>query len=78
MGKITRTWSLMADCWQVLKSEKSLLVFPLISGLCCLLLLASFAVPFFITGAWQPPSQTAAPVRQVVYYGTLFAFYFAN
>lgn len=78
MGKITRTWSLMADCWQVLKSEKSLLVFPLISGLCCLLLLASFAVPLFITGAWQPPSQTAAPVRQVVYYGTLFAFYFAN
>jgi hypothetical protein len=34
MGKITRTWSLMSECWQVLKQDKSLLVFPLISGIC--------------------------------------------
>lgn len=78
MGKITRTWSLMAECWQVLKSDKSLLVFPLISGICCLLLLASFAVPLFLTGAWHPPTHDDAPVRQVAYFGTLFAFYVAN
>src|SRR6185295_3436942 len=56
----------------------SLLVFPLISGICCLLLLASFAVPLYLTGAWQPPSHDAATQRQVVYYGTLFLFYFCN
>lgn len=78
MGKITRTWSLMSECWQVLKQEKSLLVFPLISGLCCLLVLASFAVPIFLTGAWHPPGHDAIPVRQAAYYGTLFAFYAAN
>ena len=38
----------MAKCWQVLKEDKSLLVFPLISGTCCLLLLASFAMLFVI------------------------------
>ncbi len=78
MGKITRTWSLMSECWQVLKQEKSLLLFPLISGICCLLLLASFAVPLYLTSDWQPPAHDAAPQRLVAYYGTLFAFYVAN
>jgi hypothetical protein len=68
----------MSECWQVLKQEKSLLVFPLISGFCCLLVLASFAVPIFLTGAWHPPGHGAMTVRQVAYYGTLFAFYAAN
>ena len=78
MGKITRTWSLMSECWQVLKQEKSLVVFPLISGICCLLLLASFAIPLYTTGAWQPPGQDATTQQQVLYYGTLFAFYVCN
>jgi hypothetical protein len=78
MEKITRTWSLMGECWQVLKQEKSLLLFPLISGICCLLLLASFAVPLFFTGAWHPPGREAATAHQVAFYGTLFVFYVAN
>ncbi len=78
MGKIARTWSLMSECWQVLKQDKSLLVFPLISGICCLLLLASFAIPLYTTGNWQPPGHAATTQRQVAYYGTLFAFYVCN
>ena len=78
MEKISRTWSLMAECWRLLKAEKSLLVFPLISGFCCLLLLASFAIPIFVTGAWHPPGQDAQQSHVVAYYGTLFAFYVAN
>ncbi len=78
MGKIARTWSLMSECWQVLRQDKKLLVFPLISGICCLLLLASFAVPLYTTGAWQPPGHDATAQRQVAYYGTLFAFYVCN
>ena len=68
----------MSECWQVLKQDKSLLVFPLISGICCLLLLASFAIPIYATGAWEPPGRDAATQRQVAYYGTLFAFYVCN
>lgn len=78
MGKIARTWSLMSDCWQVLKQDKELLLFPLISGICCLLLLASFAVPLYQTGAWEPPGKDAATSRQVTYYGILFLFYVCN
>jgi hypothetical protein len=78
MGKIARTWSLMADCWQVLKEEKSLLLLPLISCICCMLLMASFIVPFWVTGMWQPPGHQAAPLHQIIYYGVLFAFYACN
>ena len=78
MGKISQTWTLMSESWSVLKQEKNLLVFPLLSCVCCLLLLASFAIPIFATGAWHLPKHDAAPVRQVMYYGTLFAFYVAN
>lgn len=78
MGKIARTWSLMSDSWQVLKLDKSLIVLPLVSGICCLLLMASFAIPLWATGAWRPPGHDAETVRQVLYYGTLFAFYAAN
>ena len=68
----------MSDCWQVLKQDKELLLFPLISGICCLLLLASFAVPLYQTGAWEPPGKDAATSRQVTYYGILFLFYVCN
>ncbi len=78
MGKIARTWSLMAESWQVLKQDKNLLVFPLISGICCLMVLASFAVPMYATGAWEPPARDASTQHQVLYYGTLFVFYFCN
>ena len=75
MGKIARTWSLMVDSWQVLKLDKRLLVFPFISSICCMLLMASFAVPICATGVWRPPTHDAETQRQVLYYGTLFVFY---
>ncbi len=78
MGKITRTWSMMSECWQVLKQDKSLVLFPLISGICCLLVLASFAIPIYATGAWHPPGHEAGTQREVAYYGTLFVFYLCN
>lgn len=78
MNKVRRTWSLMAACWQVLKQDKALLLFPFMSGICCLLLLASFAVPLYATNHLQPPGSGAAPARQATYYGVLFLFYLCN
>ena len=68
----------MSACWQVLKQDTKLLVFPLISGLCCLLLLASFAMPLYFTGRWQPPGGGAPAAHQAAYYGVLFLFYLCN
>lgn len=78
MGKFSHTWSLMGASWDVLKEDKEILVFPLISGICCLLVMASFALPMFLTGAWQPPGEEATTADAVEYYGILFLFYFCN
>lgn len=78
MGKLSHTWSLMSASWQVLKKDKEILVFPLISGVCCLIVIASFAFPLFATDTWQPPRENATVQQQVVYYAIMFAFYFCN
>lgn len=78
MGKIGYTFSLMRSSWEVLKADKELLLFPVFSGICCLLVLASFAIPMIMTGTWQPPGDDATTVQQVTYYVILFLFYFAN
>jgi hypothetical protein len=44
-GKFSRSWALMKASAAVLRSDKSLLVFPLLSGLCTLLVAASFLIP---------------------------------
>lgn len=78
MGKFSRTWSLMSASWEILKKDKEMLVFPLFSGICCLLVMASFAIPLFTGGNWQPPGDHAAASEQITYYGLLFLFYFCN
>lgn len=76
MGKFSNTWSLMGESYQVLKQDKELLLFPLISGICCLLVVASFAIPIIAADSWQPPNREATVGDQVGYYSILFLFYF--
>ena len=45
MGKFARSWELMKASAGVLRSDKSLLVFPLLSGICSLVVMASFLIP---------------------------------
>src|SRR3569623_330584 len=44
-GKFARSWALMKASAAVLRSDKALLAFPLLSGLCSLVVAASFLVP---------------------------------
>lgn len=78
MGKWRNTISLMGASWQVLKNDWQLLIFPLISGICCLVVLSSFAVPFLLSGQWGPPGKGAPWEAQVHYYVPLFLLYFCN
>jgi len=77
-SKFSNTWSLMSDSWTVVKQDKEMLLFPLVSGICCLLVLASFAIPIISSESWQPPGEEATTAQQVGYYVTLFLFYFCN
>lgn len=72
------TWGLMGASWEVLKKDRKLLIFPLLSGLACLVVILSFGVPLMATGSWDLPAEDAAVGRQVAYYAVLFAFYVCN
>ncbi|HVM62169.1 MAG TPA: DUF6159 family protein [Verrucomicrobiae bacterium] len=78
LTKISYTWGLMRASWNILKTDKTLLLFPLLSGVCCIIVLLSFALPIFLTGAWEPPAHGSSQASVVVYYGILFLFYIAN
>lgn len=78
MGKLSTTWALMGASWRMLKQDRELLLFPVISGLCSLALIAIFAAPLIIYH--QPDwTQEAHLQRQFAdNYGLLFFFYFAT
>ena len=78
MGKLSYTWSLMGASWHVLREDKEILIFPLMSGICCLLLLASFAIPILASGNWEIPDEEALTEQGIMYYGPLFLFYLCN
>ncbi len=82
-GRISNTWALMGDSWRILKQDKELLLFPLLSGICCIIVIASFAIPMFASDSWMPPQageegEPATTAEQVTYYLKLFLFYFCN
>lgn len=49
-NRISNSWSLMGSCFHVLTKDKELLIFPLLSGIACVALLASFAGGMYGTG----------------------------
>jgi len=76
VGKFSNTWSLMGASWDLLKKDKEILVFPLISGICCLVVLASFAIPIIVSGGLE--SGGASTDSHALAYAALFLFYFCN
>jgi hypothetical protein len=77
--RLSNSFALARSSWQVLTTDKKLVVFPLVSGLGVLLVLISFAVPMAVLALnghidldknnGQPPVWT---------YAVAFAFYFCN
>lgn len=69
--KISRSWELVKASAEVLRSDKELLLFPLISGACTLLVLATFLWPAFSFGVFRGEMGIGAAVLG-------FAFYFCQ
>jgi hypothetical protein len=49
MSSMSRGWSLMKQSWSVLRLDKELMLFPVLSSIACFLVLASFALPFIVS-----------------------------
>ena len=77
--RISNGLSLAKQSWEVLKLDKELLFFPLISGIACLLVLVSFAVPLYYTPYFHTVLDEGNQVQQdPVAWVILFAFYLVN
>jgi len=76
--KISRSWTLAGECWDILKEDPALLIFPLLSSVAILLLLASFAVPVWAAyhnlQATLADGSTTHTARLLSYAGT-YVFY---
>lgn len=80
--RMTTGWQLAKQSLNVLRLDKELLIFPILSGLACLIVTASFAVPAFFSGMLknvvnQEGGGVAAP-DNIMFYVLMFLFYFAT
>jgi hypothetical protein len=76
--KISRSWSLAGQCWEVLKEDPKLLIFPLLSSIALLVLLGSFALPVFaLYHGLQPATAEGSTTHtsRLLFYITTYAFY---
>src|SRR5574337_30314 len=75
-GKFARSWALMKASAAVLRADKSLLLFPLLSGICTLLVAASFLIPVGVmTIGGEHAGQDFHERMSVGAYLLMFAFY---
>ena len=79
-ARISYTWEVMQASWSVLKRDKQLVLFPLISSIACLLVLISFLVPAAVIGLHDFKSSSGhfTQQQQILGWAFLFAFYFVN
>jgi len=47
--RISRGWALVGESWQVLRADRELMLFPILSCIACLLVMASFALPVIVS-----------------------------
>src|SRR5437868_3370697 len=77
--RIANSFALARSSWEVLKRDKQLVLFPVLSGLGCVLVTLSFAVPLAVValrgGFDQVQDNGQVPVWV---YPLAFAFYFCN
>lgn len=62
MGRFARSWALVKASASVLRSDRELLVFPLLSAIGTLLVMATFVLPLAFAGAFAGIEDKQAPV----------------
>ncbi len=78
--RIQNGWSLAMSSFKVLRMDPELMLFPLASGITCLLVLASFVLPLVGFGGQylEVLQDDETTLSDIVAYVLLFLFYFAN
>ncbi|MBM4049688.1 MAG: hypothetical protein FJ279_31720 [Planctomycetes bacterium] len=82
-GKISRGWGILKQSWLALGRDKKLLLLPVLSGMACLLILASFVLPLALApDTWEFLQDEKLQAREVwkqpVTYVLTFGFYLST
>lgn len=78
LARIGHTWEIMGSCWFVLKQDRELLVFTALSGVCSLLVAATFIAPLIFYGQGAALMQGGSFSTEAGFYAWLLLFYFCN
>lgn len=70
--RLSRSWSLIKSSGSVLRKDKELLVFPLLSTIASILIVASFAIPLFTSGTLEGLDRDDADRTLLAALGFLF------
>lgn len=74
--RLSNGWTLAMNSFKVLKENKQLIIFPLLSGISILLVMGSFVLAFF--GYFTGNDETAAEPGTLTIYLVMFLFYLVN
>lgn len=80
--KFARSWQIGKQSLAVLRGDKQLVVFPILSSIACMLVLATFVLPLALGINWQEVMNAPKGERNLAvqwwYYPVFFGYYFAN
>lgn len=74
-ASLENTWGLTKQSFAVLRADKEILLFPVMSAAAAILVTLTFFIPLLLTGALQSSGEARGSVANLV---VLFAFYYAN
>ncbi|MEK7465925.1 MAG: DUF6159 family protein [Planctomycetota bacterium] len=82
-GSFSRSYQLVTHSWAVLRQDKEIMIFPVLSALASLLVAASFIVPVIVFGVNQPQAPAGQPQDSKVHieaawYAYSFLFYLVS
>ncbi len=79
-ASLSRSWEYAKISYGVIWENKQLVIFPILSSIAAILVMASFIVPLWSTGMIDrmTSDDPAAAVSDAILYTILFAFYFCN
>jgi hypothetical protein len=75
--RLSNGWTIASTSFKVLKANKQLIIFPILSAISLILVMVSFVVAVFANAGWDIDNIRYTNDK-VAYYALLFAFYVVN
>jgi hypothetical protein len=77
--RLSNSFALACSSWRVLRTDKQLLLLPILSGIGCLLILLAFALPLIALRPWHQFEDAQGDLQTPWWvYPVAFAYYFCN